>query len=109
MAKPQKTRIKAKLKKGVVTVKAMAKHAMLSYQEAERATKKSGKEVKANFITYMVGKVNGRIVFEMSASQFLSKNPYIKFQFAGAEKGDKLELTWNDLLGNTQTSTGKIK
>lgn len=103
MAKPGKTRIKAKLKKGVVTVKAMAKHAMMSYDEAKRAKK------EANFITYMVGKVNGATVFEASTSQFLSKNPYLKFQFKGANKGDKLELTWNDLSGATQTSTGKIK
>lgn len=103
MAKPGKTRIKAKLKKGVVTVKAMAKHAMMSYDEAKRAKK------EANFITYMVGKVNGAIVFEASTSQFLSKNPYLKFAFTGANKGDKLELTWNDLSGATQTSTSKIK
>ena len=64
-----KTRIKAKLKKGVVTVKALAKHDMLSYQEAERAKK------EANFITYVVAKVNGNIVYEVSTSQFLSKKP----------------------------------
>lgn len=103
MAKPGKSRIKAKLKKGVVTVKAMAKHAMMSYDEAKRAKK------TANFITYMVAKVNGNIVFEASTSQFLSKNPYLKFSFTGANKGDTLELTWNDLSGATQTSTGKIK
>ena len=37
----KKTRIKAKLKKGVVTVKALANHENLSYQEAERAKKGS--------------------------------------------------------------------
>lgn len=103
----KKTRIKAKLKKGVVTVKAMANHAMLSYQEAERAKK------EVNFITYLTGKVNGNVVYEVSTSQFLSKNPYVKFKFnaetAGAKKGDKVEITWVDLKGITQTSAGKIK
>ncbi len=103
MAKPGKTRIKAKTKKGVTTVKAMAKHAMLSYQEAKRAKK------EVNFITYIVGKVDGKIVYEVSTSQFLSKNPYFKFSFKGGEKGQKVELTWTDLKGQTQTSTGKIK
>jgi len=42
-----KIRIKAKEKKGIVKVKAMAKHPMLSYQEAERAKK------EANFITHI--------------------------------------------------------
>ncbi len=101
------TRIKAKLKKNVVTVKALADHEMLSYQEAKRVEK------EVNFITYVVAKVNGNIVFEMSSSQFLSKNPYFKFSFkadaAGAKVGDQLEFTWVDLKGDTNTSTGKIK
>ena len=103
----KKTRIKAKLKKGVVTVKALANHVMLSHQEAKRAKK------EANWITYIVAKVNGNIVYEVSTSQFLSKNPYFKFQFNAdaveAKKGDELEFTWVDLKGDTNTSTGKIK
>ena len=86
----KKTRIKAKLKKGIVTVKALASHAMLSYQEAEKAKK------EVNFITYLTAKVNDKIVFEVSTSQFLSKNPYLKFQFKGAEKGEKVVITWTD-------------
>ncbi|RXJ78846.1 thiosulfate oxidation carrier complex protein SoxZ [Arcobacter sp. F155] len=103
----KKTRIKAKLKKGVVTVKALANHANLSYQEAERAKK------EANFITYVVAKVNDKIVYEVSTSQFLSKNPYMKFKFnadaVGAKKGDKLVFTWVDLKGNTREDSKKIK
>lgn len=99
----KKTRIKAKLKKGIVTVKALATHAMLSYQEAAKAKK------EVNFITYLTATVNDKIVFEVSTSQFLSKNPYLKFQFKGAEKGDKVVITWTDLKGETQTSSGKIK
>ncbi|WP_122894055.1 thiosulfate oxidation carrier complex protein SoxZ [Arcobacter peruensis] len=99
----KKTRIKAKLKKGIVTVKALASHAMLSYQEAEKAKK------EVNFITYLTAKVNDKIVFEVSTSQFLSKNPYLKFQFKGAEKGEKVVITWTDLKGETQTSSAKIK
>ena len=109
MAKPGKTRIVAKSKKGKTTVKAVAKHAMLSNQEAKSASKKSGKEVKTNFITYITAKVDGKLVYEASTSQFLSKNPYLKFAFEGMHKGKKIELTWTDLLGTSQTSTAKIK
>ncbi len=98
----KKTRIKAKEKKGIVTVKALANHEMLSYQEAKRAKK------EVNFITYIVAKVGEKVVFEMSSSQFLSKNPYIKFEFPG-KAGDQLEFTWVDLKGTTQTDTAKIK
>jgi len=99
----KKTRIKAKLKKGIITVKAMAKHAMLGHREAKKAKK------ELNFITYMTATVNDKLVYEVSTSQFLSKNPYIKFKFRGADKGDKVIITWVDLTGVTQVSTGKIK
>ena len=97
------TKIKAKLKDGIVEVKALATHPMLSYQEAERAKK------EVNFITYVVAKVADKVVFEASTSQFLSKDPYIKFSFRGANVGDTIELTWKDLKGNTDVSTEVIK
>ena len=97
------TKIKAKLKDGIVEVKALVTHPMLSYQEAERAKK------EVNFITYVVAKVADKVVFEASTSQFLSKDPYIKFSFKGGNAGDTIELTWKDLKGNTDVSTEAIK
>jgi sulfur-oxidizing protein SoxZ len=98
-----KMRIKAKSKKGKTSVKAMIKHEQLSYQEAERAKK------KANFITHLTASVNGEVVYEMSGSQFLSKDPYLKFDFEGEYKGEKLEITAADLVGGKKTGKGKIK
>ena len=97
------TKIKAKLKNGIVEVKALASHPMLSYQEAERAKK------EANFITYIIAKVSDKIVYEASTSQFLSKDPYMKFSFKGGAVGDVVEITWKDLKGTTDTSTATIK
>ena len=101
-------KIKAKLKKGVIKVKAMAKHQMWTYDIAE---KKTGNRNDANFITHLSATINGKTVFDMSTSQFLSKNPIFKFQLKGDEfkKGDKLIMTWVDLKGNTKTSKSKIK
>ena len=84
----KKTRIKAKLKKGIVTVKALANHAMLSYQEAEKAKK------EVNFITSMVAKVNGKIVYEVSTSQFLSKNPYASCYICGNAGAETIVELW---------------
>lgn len=95
--------IKAKIKDGVTTVKAMAKHPMLTYDVA----KKQG--VPVNFITHLTATVNNKTVFDMSSSQFLSKNPIFKFSFKGAAAGDKLVMTWVDLLGGTETSDSVIK
>ncbi len=96
-------KIKAKLKGDKVSVKVMVKHDMLTYDQA----KKKGKE--ANFITHISAKANDKVVYDLSSSQFLSKNPLFKFKFKGAKKGDKVEVTWVDLLGNTKTASKKIK
>ncbi len=101
-------KVKAKLKKGIVKVKAMAKHDMITYNQAE---KKTGDKNNANFITHITATCNGETVLDMSTSQFLSKNPIIKFQFKGEsfKKGDKLLMNWVDLKGKTGKGKGKIK
>ena len=101
-------KVKAKLKNGVVKVKAMAKHEMSTYNMME---KKTGDRENANFITYVTGTVNGETVIETSTSQFLSKNPIFKFQFKadGVKKGDKLVMQWRDRKGDTGKGKGKIK
>ena len=88
-------KVKAKLKKGVIKVKCMAKHAMTTYNQAE---KKTGNKDDANFITHISGEINGKTVIDMSTSQFLSKNPIFKFKLRGDEfkKGDKLKMNWVD-------------
>jgi len=97
-----KARIKAKSKKGIVDVKMMGKHPQLSYQEAKRAKK------DADWITQVTATVDGKVVHEVSASQFLSKNPYFKFSFNG-EKGAQLEVAMTTLLGESKTFKAKIK
>ena len=52
-------KIKASLKNGVVSVKAMAKHEMMTYDVAE---KKTGDRSNANFITHLDGSVGGKTV-----------------------------------------------
>ena len=99
-------KIKAKMKGDIVKVKTLAKHDMTTY---DQAAAKTGDKENANFITRITASVNGKLVYEISTSQFLSKNPIFKFQFKGAGKGDKIEMTWVDRKGNTKTDTAKIK
>jgi sulfur-oxidizing protein SoxZ len=101
-------KVKAKLKNGVIKVKAMAKHPMTTYNQAE---KKTGNKDDANFITHITGTINGKEVIDMSTSQFLSKNPIFKFEIKGDEfkSGDKLEMSWVDRKGKTGKGKGKIK
>jgi len=96
-------KVKAKLKGDVIKVKVLAKHANVGPEEAEK------KKVEANFITSVIAKCNDKVVYELSGSGFISKNPLFKFQFKGAKKGDKVEVTWTDLKGKTETKAKAIK
>ncbi|WP_428737524.1 thiosulfate oxidation carrier complex protein SoxZ [Sulfurimonas sp.] len=100
-------KVKAKLKGGMVDVKAMAKHEMTTYNMAE---KKTGDRENANFITHISATINGESVWDMSTSQFLSKNPIFKFALKGIGKsGDAIEMVAVDRKGNTLKGKGKIK
>ncbi|RUM74457.1 MAG: thiosulfate oxidation carrier complex protein SoxZ [Sulfurovum sp.] len=97
-------KIKAKIKGDVVKAKVGISHEMLTYMQAE----KKGKEV--NFITHITGTVGDKVVYDASTSQFLSKNPLIKFEFksSAAKAGDILRITYTDLKG-TYYDEKKIK
>jgi len=99
--------MKAKVKNGVVSIKVLAKHEMMTYDIAE---KKTGDRNNANFITHLDAKIVDKVVLDASTSQFLSKNPIFKFKVKGDfKKGDELAMTWVDLKGNTKTSKSKLK
>jgi len=95
-------KVKAKEKDGIVKVKVLAKHQNIGPEEGEK------KKKEANFITTVIAKVGDAVVYELSGSGFMSKNPLYKFKFKG-KKGDELEVTWTDLKGETKTKKAKIK
>lgn len=96
-------KVKAKLKGDVVNVKVLAKHVNAGPEEAEK------RKIDANFIVSVVAKCNDKVVYEMTGSGFVSKNPLYKFKFKGAKAGDKVEVTWTDLKGKTETKAKAIK
>lgn len=97
-----KMKIKAKEKAGVVKAKVSISHEMLTYDQAKK------KGVEANFITHITGTVGDKVVYDVSTSQFLSKNPLVKFSFAG-KKGDELKITYTQLKGESFFASKKIK
>jgi len=95
-------KVKAKEKDGIVKVKVLAKHQNIGPEEGEK------KKKEANFITSVVAKVGDKIVYELSGSGFMSKNPLYKFKYKG-KKGDKISVTWTDLKGETKTKEKAVK
>ena len=99
-------RLRASNKGGVATVKALITHPM---ETGLRKDKKTGKKVPAHFIQTVSGKHNGQEVLLAEWSGAVSKNPYLSFQFAGAKKGDSVELTWIDNKGASESATTKVR
>ncbi|WP_415407025.1 thiosulfate oxidation carrier complex protein SoxZ [Sulfurovum sp. CS9] len=98
-----KMKIKAKEKNGVVKVKAMFRSLMADTEEAEK------KKIKPEYITHILGKANGKVVFEATTSGFMAENPLVKFSFTGAKKGDELEFVLTDNHGKQKHGKKKIK
>ena len=96
-------KLKPKARKGVIGIKALIKHPM---ETGLRKTK--GKLVPANHIVHMVVSHNGTVVVDADIGSTISKNPYFKFDVAGA-KGDTIELKYKDNKGKTGSETAKSK
>lgn len=96
-------KLKPKARKGVIGIKALIKHPMET-----GLRKNKGKLVPANHIVHMVVSHNGTVVVDADIGSTISKNPYFKFDVAGA-KGDTIELKYKDNKGKTGSETAKSK
>ena len=127
MAKSKITAIKVKIKNDIATAKMVFSHPMMTYNQAKT---KTGNKDDANFITHITAKVGEETVFDVSTSQFFSKNPIFKFQFKcdsfkigkklmgremdsgivrkESEKGDFLTITATDRKGHTYTKSVEL-
>jgi sulfur-oxidizing protein SoxZ len=92
--------------------KIMFTHPMTTY---DQALKKTGDRNNAEFIAHISATIiqgdKKTLVYDMSTSQFLSKNPLIKFSFnvPGVKKGDVLEVTYTDNKGGVVTDSKELK
>jgi len=92
----------AKVKNDIATVKLLVKHPMASGKIA-------GGKGEAKYINHLSVKHGGRVVFDMYPTSAISKNPYIKFAFKGAKKGDMITVEWKDNTGATEKKDVKLK
>ncbi len=98
-------KVRAKERKGVVTVKALMSHPM---ETGLRKDKKTGKVIPAHHIQEVMAKAGDKTVLEAVWGGAISKNPYLSFKYAGA-KGDALTLSWVDNMGQSDSITAKVK
>ena len=99
-------KLRAALKDGKCEVKALMTHPM---ENGMGKNKETGEVIPAHFIQNVTAKVGGNTVLTALWSGGVSKNPYLAFKFTGAAKGDKVELTWTDNKGASETETAEIE
>lgn len=101
-----KIKMRADLKDDAVVVKALITHPMETGRRRDTETKEL---VPAHFIQRLIAEHAGEKVFESWWGTGVSANPFISFSFTGAQKGDKIKLTWVDNLGQSDSIEKPIK
>jgi len=67
-----------------------------------------GKTIPAWYIQNVTATHNGKTVLAAEWGPAVSKNPFLSFKFKGAQKGDKVQVTWIDNKGDKRTDEATI-
>ena len=99
-------KIRAKTKGGTTTVKTLMSHPM---ETGLRKDKKTGKKIPAHHISEITATHNGNTVLTANWGGAISKNPYLSFKFKGGASGDKINISWVDNTGKSDSKEAAIK
>ena len=99
-------KVRAKVKDGVTTVKALIYHVM---ESGSRKDKETGELIPAHFIKEIKAEHNGEVIISADWGTGVSKNPYWSFEFEGGSPGDKVSITWTDNQGESGSGEAVIK
>jgi len=99
-------KMRANVKDGVTTIKALISHPMDTGLVKD---KKTGKVIPAHFIQEVVCKHKDTTVLTANWGAAISKNPYLSFKFSGAAAGDTVSLSWVDNKGEKDSAEATIK
>ena len=68
-----------------------------------------GELIPAHHIEVVEFEHAGKTVFTALWGPAVSKDPYLKFSFKGAKKGDELKVSWVDNKGTTDSLMAKVQ
>lgn len=102
MAGPMKMR--ATLGQGFTEIRVLMTHPM----ETGLRKDPDGKIVPLHFIQNIEVKVNGKVVVQSQVSQAVSRNPVFTFRVKGGAKGDKVQVSWLDNKGETNSTEAAV-
>jgi len=93
-------KMRATLGQGFTDIRVLMTHPMETGQRKDS----EGKIVPTHFIQNLTVKVNGKPVIEAQTSQAVSRNPVFSFRLKGGAKGDKIEVSWLDNHGESNST-----
>jgi sulfur-oxidizing protein SoxZ len=98
-------RVRAVARGDTTEVQALVQHPMDSglVKDAE------GHLIPPHYITVLQFNHAGKTVFTALWGPAVAKDPYVKFSFKGALKGDDLTLSWVDNKGESDSLAAKIQ
>jgi sulfur-oxidizing protein SoxZ len=97
-------KMRATAQNGVTDIRVLMAHPMETGQRKDS----SGNLVPVHFIQNVTVKLNGKPVVEAQISQAVSRNPVFSFRVKGGAKGDKVEVSWLDNKGETNSTEASV-
>jgi sulfur-oxidizing protein SoxZ len=98
-------RVRAVASGGNTEVQALVQHPM----DSGFVKNAQGQLIPPHYIQVVEFEHGGKVVFTANWGPAISKDPYIKFSFKGAQKGDDLTISWIDNKGAMDSFVGKIQ
>jgi sulfur-oxidizing protein SoxZ len=83
----------------------LIKHPM---ETGQRKDPKTGALIPAHYIQEVNAEHSGNNVLKALWGIGISANPYLSFKFTGANKGDKVTVSWLDNKGETSSIQGAV-
>ena len=97
-------KMRASVNAGVTDIRVLMTHPMETGQRKDQ----DGKLVPMHFIQNVTVKLNGKTVVESQISQGVSRNPVFTFRIKGGNKGDKVEVSWVDNMGESNRTEAAV-
>jgi sulfur-oxidizing protein SoxZ len=97
-------KMRATLAAGYTDIRVLMTHPM----ETGLRKDQDGKLVPMHFIQSVIVKVNGKTVVDSQTSQAVSRNPVFSFRLKGGARGDKIEVSWVDNQGETNSTEAAV-
>jgi sulfur-oxidizing protein SoxZ len=98
-------KVRTKLDGDVALIRILISHPM----ETGLRKDPEGQLVPAHFIELLTITYKDRTVLSAQWGPAVSRNPYLAFRFKGAERGEKIRISWVDNMGESRTDEAVIE